>query len=101
MLITTFLKLKDFSVWYEEQTAKIQAQIDSRLLKIQESGHYGHIRRLSDVLSEIKFNNGNRVYYTEKIIDGKVMILILGGNKNGQTKDIKKAQKIAEKIHGY
>ncbi len=28
------------------------------------------------------------------------MILILGGNKNGQEKDIKKAQKTAEKIHG-
>ncbi len=27
------------------------------------------------------------------------MFLILGGNKNGQQKDINKAEKVAEKIH--
>lgn len=51
------------------------------------------------MLFEIKFNNGNRIYYTEKMIKGKFVILILGGNKNGQQKDIKKAQKAAEEIH--
>ena len=58
------------------------------------------MKKLSSLLFEIKFNNGNRIYYTEKMINGKAVILILGGNKNGQDKDIKKAQKIAEKIHG-
>lgn len=96
----TFLKLKDYSIWYESQTSKIRAQIDGWLEKIRDFGHYGHVRRLSSVLFEIKFNNRNRIYYTEKIIDGKVLILILGGNKNGQYKDIKKTKKIAEKIHG-
>jgi putative addiction module killer protein len=46
-------------------------------------------------MSELKFNNGNRIYYTIK----NDMILILGGNKNGQQKDIDKANKVAEKIH--
>ena len=98
--MVSFLKLKEYATWYEAQTAKIRAQIDSRLEKIREFGHYGHVKKLSSVLSEIKFNNGNRIYFTEKVIDGKVVILILGGNKNGQDKDIKKAQKAAEKIHG-
>lgn len=95
----SFLKLKEYSIWYESQTSKIKAQIDSRLEKIRDFGHYGHVRKLSSVLFEIKFNNGNRIYYTERIIDEEVLILILGGNKNGQDKDIKKAQKTAEKIH--
>ena len=95
----SILKLKDFTTWYVSQTAKIRAQIDGRLEKIRDFGHYGHVKKLSPVLFEIKFNNGNRIYYTEKIIDGKALILILGGNKNGQDKDIKKAQKNAEKIH--
>ncbi|MFN7903949.1 MAG: hypothetical protein ACK5P5_02090 [Pseudobdellovibrionaceae bacterium] len=96
----SILKLKEFATWYDAQTVKIQAQIDSRLEKIRDFGHYGHVRKLSSLLYEIKFNNGNRIYYTEKVIDGKVLILILGGNKNGQNKDIKKAQKTAEEIHG-
>lgn len=91
--------LEEYLDWYSAQTAKIKAQIDSRLEKIKHFGHYGHVRKLSSVLYEIKFNNGNRIYYTEKIIDGHVVILIFGGNKNGQDKDIKKAKKIAEKIH--
>lgn len=95
----SFLKLLDYAIWYDCQTAKTKAQIDNRLLKIRDFGHYGYVRKLSLVLFEIKFNNGNRIYYTEKIINGKVLILILGGNKNGQGKDIKKAQKTAEKIH--
>jgi putative addiction module killer protein len=98
--MTSILKLKDFAIWYDSQTAKIRAQIDSRLEKIRDLGHYGHIKKLSPVLFEIKFNNGNRIYYSEKIVEGKILILILGGNKNGQDKDIKKAEKAAEKIHG-
>ena len=95
----SFLKLKEYSTWYNAQTAKIRAQIDSRLLKIQDYGHYGHVKKLSSLLYEIKFNNGNRIYYTEMLVNGEMLILILGGNKNGQDKDIKKAQKVAEKIH--
>lgn len=98
--MVTFVTTSEYSDWYEAQTDKIRAQIDARLLKIQEHDHYGHVKRLSSVLFEIKFNNGNRIYCTEKIVDGKTVILILGGNKNGQDKDIKRAKKIAEKIHG-
>jgi putative addiction module killer protein len=97
--MVSFLKLQEYATWYASQTAKVRAQIDSRLEKIRDFGHYGHVKKLSSLLFEIKFNNGNRIYYTEKVIDGKAVILILGGNKNGQDKDIKKAQKIAEKIH--
>jgi len=68
-----FLKAAEYSTWYES-----------------EHDRYGHIRKL----------NGNRVYCTEKMIDGKTVILILRGNKNGQDKAFRRAQKIAEKIHG-
>jgi putative addiction module killer protein len=95
----TFLKLEEYLNWVEKQTLKIRIQIDGRLERIREAGHYGSMRELSSILFEIKFNNGNRIYYTEKIIEGRTVILILGGNKNGQEKDIKRAQKIAEKIH--
>ena len=97
--MVSFLKTEDFINWFKLQPVKIQAQIDGRLTRIQEQGHYGHTKRLSSVLFEIKFNNGNRIYCTETVINGKTVVLILGGNKNGQDKDIKKAQKVAEKIH--
>lgn len=99
MFMVAFFRTSEFTAWFETQPVKIRAQIDARLENIRTHGHYGHYKRLSTVLFEIKFNNGNRIYYTEKVIDGKTVILILGGNKNGQDKDIRRAQKIAEKIH--
>jgi len=57
------------------------------------------VKKLSSALYEIKFNNGNRIYYIERMINGEVLILTLRGNKNRQDKDIKKAQEAAEKIH--
>ena len=99
VIVVSFLKTEEYLNWVKAQTLKIRIQIAGRLERIQESGHYGHVRKLSSILFEIKFNNGNRIYCTEKVIEGRTVILILGGNKNGQEKDIKKAQKIAEKIH--
>ena len=96
----SIVRTQEFLDWYRTQRAKIQAQVDARLDRIQLSGHLGHTKRLSPVLFEIKFNNGNRIYCTEALINGRSIVLILGGNKHGQDKDIRKAQKIAEKIHG-
>ena len=94
-----FFKTHLFVTWLESQTAKVRSQIDGRLERIQQFGHYGHRKKLSAVLCELKFNNGTRIYYTEKMMGDLTLILILGGHKNGQDRDIKRAQKIAEKIH--
>lgn len=82
-----------------ETDDKDQAQIIERLAKIENQDYFGNNKRLSKNLFELKFNNGNRIYYTVKMIGEDVMIIILGGNKNGQQKDIDKAQKTADKIH--
>jgi putative addiction module killer protein len=52
---------------------------------------YGKIRRLSEELYEIKFDNGLRIYYTE--IDNTIVLLFTGGNKSKQSKDIETATK--------
>ena len=59
MDMISFLKLREYADWYDSQTAKIRAQIDGRLEKIREFGHYGHVKKLSSVLSEIKFNGAS------------------------------------------
>ena len=92
------LKSDTYSKWFKTQTMKIQLQIESRLAKIEVEGHFGNHKHLINDLWELKFNNGNRIYYTIKKIDGQTMFLILGGNKNGQQKDINKAEKVAKEI---
>lgn len=72
---------------------KNRAQVDARLLRIQEFGHFGDARYLGDGLAELRWQNGRRVYFS-KIEDppGKAVLLILGGTKHGQDKDISKAR---------
>ena len=65
-------------------------------LKQAYEGHFGHKKDLNKDLHELKFNDGRRIYYT--IIPEKSMLLLLGGNKNGQNKDIKKARTILNEI---
>lgn len=56
------------------------------------------MKDLGDFLSELKWVNGRRVYYAIMEDDsGELTLVILGGNKNGQDSDIKKARKILKK----
>ena len=76
--------------WYNSLDKSLRLIVDKRLSKI-ERGLYGKIRRLSEELYEIKFDNGLRIYYTE--IDNTIVLLFTGGNKSKQSKDIETATK--------
>lgn len=81
--------------WLQNQSPKSQGQIDRRLQKIELHNHFGHVRNLGGGLAELKFNDGRRIYFS--VTGENEITLILGGNKNGQEKDIKKAKKLLHK----
>lgn len=88
----------EYIEWYESQRPKERAQIAKRLANIEMHGHFGTVKDLGDFLSELKWVNGRRVYYSiMEDENGELTLLILGGNKNGQSSDIKKARKILKK----
>ncbi len=89
------IKAPEFEQWYEEQPLKSKFQIDDRLLRIAEEGHFGVHKDLSEEVSELKWDSGRRVYYS--YLAEQNILLLLGGNKNGQDKDIRKAKKIFRK----
>jgi putative addiction module killer protein len=91
-----FEKTDLYKAWFDDQAAKFKAQIEKRLSNIQNEGHFGHVKQLTKNLAEIKFNNGSRIYFSVKDANGKIIVLLLGGNKNGQGKDIKKAQSLLD-----
>lgn len=84
-------KTEEFDAWFEAQTAKEKAQIDKRLDAITEHGHFGDVRQL-DEIAELKWKSGRRVYFGR--IESELILLLTGGNKNGQDKDIKQAKAI-------
>lgn len=81
----------DYDEWFESETRKSQLQIFERLDKIKNEGYFGTKKPVQGV-NELKWVGGRRIYYT--IIPESNVLLLLGGNKNGQTKDINKAQNI-------
>ncbi len=85
-------KTSEFLKWFNNQTIKSQAQINERIDNIVTEGHFGDYKDLDDIVSELKWRNGRRVYYA--YLSKLNILLLLGGNKNGQDKDIRQARKI-------
>jgi len=73
-------------------------QINKRLAMIKFEGHFGdhksisfyEKRELKDKVWELRWSDGRRVYHA--YIPEKKILLLLGGNKNGQSKDVSKAK---------
>jgi putative addiction module killer protein len=86
-------RLPEFHEWVSGLSPKNRAQVDARLLRIQDSDHFGDARYLGDGLAELRWKSGMRVYFSRmEDVQGKAVLLILGGTKHGQDKDISKAR---------
>lgn len=91
----TIATTEEYDEWYDEQPKKDKLQIDSRLIKIQDEGYFGVTKDLEEDLYELKWVGGRRIYYA--YLEEENILLLLGGNKNGQDKDINRARKILSK----
>jgi putative addiction module killer protein len=86
------IKTREYEDWLEDQTMKSKFQIAKRLEKIETEGYFGNNKDLKNGVMELKWDIGRRLYYAE--IPERQILLLLGGNKNGQDKDITQARKI-------
>jgi putative addiction module killer protein len=88
------LKTDEFTDWLNEQPSKTRAIVIARL-DLLSIGHFGNHKRF-DGLIELRWLNGLRLY--SFMWGSSVVVALYGGNKNGQSKDIKKAKKIRDEI---
>ena len=93
MTLVIILSTPEFDRWFDEETEKSKAQIDARLKNIELYDYFGDQKNLGDELFELRWKNGRRVYFTI-IQKDSLTIVLIGGYKNAQKKDIKKARKI-------
>lgn len=80
-----------FDQWFETLNPKSQVRIDVRLDRVS-LGNFGDRKSVGNGVYELRFffGPGYRVYYA---LAGKQIVLLLaGGEKKGQVKDIKLAQ---------
>lgn len=91
----TIYNTAEYDDWLHEEPAKSQVQIRSRISHIQDEGYFGDHKSVGNSVWELRWKNGRRIYYA--YIPLKKVLLLLGGNKNGQEKDISHAKKIYNK----
>lgn len=89
-----------FPIWLRGlKDSKGRARIRTRLDRIEEKGHFGDCHPVGNGVLELRFHfsPGYRVYIGE---DGDDVILLLGGNKDTQSKDITTAKEYWKDYHG-
>lgn len=94
-MIYATIRTEEFSEWLTKQREKSKLQIRKRISNIELYGHFGSTNILEDGVFELKWKNGRRVYYA--YLKELNVLLLLGGNKNGQNDDITEAKKILER----
>ena len=79
------------SKWLETLEAKTQARIDARIARF-EKGNFGDSKNLGGGLFEARFfiGPGYRLYFAK--LEKRVVLLLHGGDKSSQSRDINKAQ---------
>jgi putative addiction module killer protein len=94
----TVLRSKEFDAWLANlKDAKGKARIIARI-RSAEYGNLGDVQSVGGGISELRihFGPGYRVYFTQR---GKLLILLLiGGDKSSQKRDIKKARTLVERL---
>ena len=88
----TALGKKPFDIWFEAiKDTLTRAKILTRLDRL-EIGNFGDCKSLDSGVCELRihYGAGIRIYYS--LIKNKIVLLLCGGDKRSQTKDIKKAK---------
>lgn len=93
-------KTTEFDKWLRRlKDLKVKAKILFRIQKIENDGHFGDCIPVGDGIRKLRVNfaKGYRVYFKEK--EGRIIVLLIGGNKSSQQKDIEKAKEIWKKLN--
>jgi len=92
-------KTDEFDKWLRKlKDLKAKAIILFRIQRIENDEHFGDYKPVGSGIRELKIDyaKGYRVYFKES--DGKIIILLIGGDKSTQQRDIEKAKEILKRL---
>ncbi|MDH3423335.1 MAG: type II toxin-antitoxin system RelE/ParE family toxin [Gemmatimonadota bacterium] len=87
-----------FAQWLDDLTdLRARARIQARIERLA-GGNPGDVKPAGEGVSELRidYGPGYRVYFKRR--GQKLIILLAGGDKSSQAKDIKKAQRLARNL---
>jgi len=90
---------QNFVKWREQlKDVEVEALIAARLRRIQEDGFLGDHAFVTRGVYELRihYGPGYRLYYTW--MSGRMILLLCGGDKSRQKRDIKRARRLAKEV---
>lgn len=92
-------KTVEFDKWLRKlKDLRAKAKILFKIQKLEIYEHFGDCKPVGEGIHELRidYDKGYRIYFKER--EGKIIILLVGGEKSTQQKDIEKAKKIWKRI---
>jgi putative addiction module killer protein len=92
-------KTDEFDKWFRKlKDLRAKAKILFRIQKIENDEHFRDCEPVGNGVLELKIDYAKsyRVYFKES--NGKIILLLLGGDKSTQQRDIEKAKEILNRI---
>jgi putative addiction module killer protein len=92
-------KTVEFDKWLRKlKDIRAKAKILFRIQKLENDEHFGDCKPVGEGIHELRIDyaKGYRIYFKER--EGRIIILLLGGEKSTQQKDIEKAKEIWKRI---
>jgi len=89
---------ENFKKWIRGLKDKIAQSIITARIRRVSAGNFGDVKPVGEGVSELRidYGSGFRVYFTPR---GKeIIILLCGGDKSTQTKDIETAKRLSKTI---
>jgi putative addiction module killer protein len=87
-----------FARWFESlRDRRARARIDARIRRLS-LGNPGDVRPVGEGVSELRidYGPGYRVYFVQR--EQTLVVLLAGGDKDSQTRDIKTALRLAREL---
>ncbi|MCI5121821.1 MAG: type II toxin-antitoxin system RelE/ParE family toxin [Candidatus Electrothrix sp. AUS4] len=94
----TLQSTKQYEKWFTKLRDPVsKTKILARLARV-ENGNFGDFKQLGGNIFELRFffGAGFRIYYT--VQDSKVVLLLAGGDKTSQKKDINLAARLLQNL---
>ena len=94
----TILQTQEFQNWLDDlKDVRAQVRIAARL-RLAEAGNLGDWKPVGNEVSEMRvaFGPGYRLYFTRR--QSILIVMLAGGDKSTQRRDIKRAQRILTQL---
>lgn len=95
LTMVEILQTDEFEKWLKRlKDVNARARINVRITRLSLTGNFGDYKPVGNGVYEMRidYGPGYRLYFSNR--GDKIVLLLIGGNKSSQQKDIEKAKKI-------